>query len=142
MATAKLPEAAKALVVQRLAAFDSPSDVVEVVKKEFGISVSRQSVEFFDPTKRAGKNLAPKWRAIFEQAREAFLRETATIGISHRVVRLRALQRMADKAEEMGNSEMVLKILRQAAEEVGGMYTSRREYTGLTPAVVAILPKA
>ncbi|MQX92772.1 DUF2280 domain-containing protein [Sinorhizobium meliloti] len=33
----------------------------------------------------------------FEETRKTFLEDTATIAISHRAVRLRALQRMADR---------------------------------------------
>ncbi|WP_084636401.1 DUF2280 domain-containing protein [Mesorhizobium sp. WSM3626] len=136
MATAKLPEAAKAFVVQRLACFDSPSDVAKAVNQEFGVVITRQSVEFFDPTKRAGKNLAPKWRTVFDEARKTFLHDIALIGISHRSVRLRALDRMAEKAMEQGKSELVLQALRQAAEEMGGIYTNRR---GLPPATVEVI---
>src|SRR5690606_32913826 len=51
------------------------------------------------PNKRAGRDLAKRWRAIFEETRKAFLEDTSKIGISHRAVRLRALQRIAEKAE-------------------------------------------
>ncbi|TPI54734.1 DUF2280 domain-containing protein [Mesorhizobium sp. B3-1-7] len=142
MAKAKLPEGAKALVVQRLARFESPSDVAEAVKQEFGIVIARQSIEFFDPTKHAGRNLAPKWRTLFEKTRETFIRDLTSIAVSHRTVRLRALQRMADKAEERGDGYLLLKLLEQAAREVGGMFTGRREFSpSPSPAVVAILPK-
>ncbi|MDU2882953.1 MAG: DUF2280 domain-containing protein, partial [Enterobacter sp.] len=32
----------KAFIVQPLACFDTPSQVVELVKKEFGLSITRQ----------------------------------------------------------------------------------------------------
>lgn len=41
----------KAFIVQALACFDTPSQVAEQVKKEFGLEVSRQQVESHDPTK-------------------------------------------------------------------------------------------
>lgn len=130
MARAKLSQAARTFVVQRLACFDSPSIVVAAVKKEFGIEITRQAVEAFDPTKRAGKDLAAMWRALFEETRKTFLEDTAAIGISHRSVRLRSLDRMATRAYEMGNFQLAAQILRQAAEEMGGVYTNRRELTG------------
>ncbi|MEN1613625.1 DUF2280 domain-containing protein, partial [Pseudomonas aeruginosa] len=39
----------KAFIVQALACFDTPSQVAESVKKEFGIEVSRQQIESHDP---------------------------------------------------------------------------------------------
>lgn len=87
-------------------------------------------VESHDPNKKAASGLAPKWRALFEETRKTFLEDTASIAISHRAVRLRALQRMADKAEGQGNMVLASSLLKQAAEEVGGSYTNRRELTG------------
>lgn len=130
MAKAKLSDEVKTYIVQALACFDSPSIVVAAVKKDFGLEVSRQLVESHDPNKKAASGLAPKWRALFEETRRTFLEDTATIAISHRAVRLRALQRMADKAENQGNMVLASSLLKQAAEEVGGAYTNRREITG------------
>ncbi|MGO8422277.1 DUF2280 domain-containing protein [Rhizobium ruizarguesonis] len=130
MAKAKLTDEVKTYIVQALACFDSPSIVASAVKKEFGVEVSRQLVESHDPNKKAASGLAPKWRVIFEETRKTFLEDTATIAISHRAVRLRALQRMADKAENQGNMVLASSLLKQAAEEVGGSYTNRRELTG------------
>lgn len=130
MAKGKLKDDVKTFIVQSLACFDTPSIVVEAVRKEFGATITRQSVEGYDPTKKAGSNLAEKWRLLFEETRKTFLEDTATIAISHRAVRLRALQRMADKAESQGNMVLASSLLKQAAEEVGGSYTNRRELTG------------
>ncbi|QHG70171.1 DUF2280 domain-containing protein [Ensifer adhaerens] len=130
MAKAKLSDEVKTYIVQALACFDSPSVVSGAVKKEYGLDVSRQLVESHDPNKRAASGLAPKWRVLFEETRKTFLEDTASIAISHRAVRLRALQRMADKAENQGNMVLASSLLKQAAEEVGGAYTNRREITG------------
>ncbi len=130
MAKGKLPEAVKTFIVQSLACFDTPSTVVDAVKREYGETITRQAVESYDPNKKAGANLSVKWRALFEETRKAFLEDTSKIAISHRAVRLRALQRLADKAETQGNTVVAASLLKQAAEEVGGVYTNRRELTG------------
>lgn len=130
MAKAKLSDPIKTYIVQALACFDTPSIVAEAVRKEFGETVTRQSIEGYDPNKKAGSGMAPKWKALFEETRKTFLEDTASIAISHRAVRLRALQRMADKAETSGNMVLASSLLKQAAEEVGGSYTNRRELTG------------
>jgi len=52
---AALRSEVKAFIVHALACFDTPSQVVEAVKKEFGVDVSRQTCEGHDPTKYAGR---------------------------------------------------------------------------------------
>nr|WP_318367972.1 DUF2280 domain-containing protein [Enterobacter sp.] len=59
----------KAFIVQSLACFDTPSQVVEAVKKEFGFTITRQQVESHDPTKANGKGLAQKWVDMFNGTR-------------------------------------------------------------------------
>lgn len=132
MAKGKLSMEVQTFVVQSLACFDGPSVVVEAVRKEYGETITRQSVEGYDPTKKAGAKLAAKWRALFEETRKTFLEDTAGIAISHRAVRLRALQRMAEKAEGQGNMVLAANLLEQAAKEVGDSYTNRHrlEHTG------------
>lgn len=139
----RLTNEAQTFVVQALACHDSPSAVVKAVKEEFGLTVSRQLVESYDPTKRAGRNLAKKWRDIFEATREAFLEDTAKIGIANKAVRLRMIGRIADRAETAGNSVVALQALEQAAKEVGDAFTNKRELMGaggapLVPAAVQI----
>jgi hypothetical protein len=141
MAKGKLSIEVQTFVVQSLACFDSPSVVAAAVKAEFGETISRQAVEGYDPNKRAGASLAAKWRALFEETRKTFLEDTSKIAISHRAVRLRALQRMAEKAEGQGNMVLAASLMEQAAKEVGDSYTNRREVTGkdgapLTPPVI------
>lgn len=126
----KLTSEQQTFVVQQLAMWDSPETVAKAVREEFGVTITRQAIECYDPTKRAGAKLAEKWKALFEETRSAFIENTAEIGISHRAVRLRALQRMQNKAEQQGNLALAKDILKQAAEEVGGALTNRRELTG------------
>lgn len=132
MAANKLDNEHKVFVVQSLAMFDTPNEVVKTVKEAFGITMAKQSIEAYDPTKRAGRDLAKRWRELFESTRAEFLKDTAAIGISHRAVRMRKLQRQVDLNEDRGNSQMVAALLKQAAEEMGDCYTDRRrlEHTG------------
>lgn len=55
---AALKPEVKAAIVQMLACYDTPSQVVEAVQKDFGITITRQQVETHDPTKVSGKTLA------------------------------------------------------------------------------------
>src|SRR5690606_13703918 len=104
--------------------------VAKAVKSDFGIDVSRQLVESYDPNKVAAAGLSEKWRHMFALTRKTFLEDTTGIAISHRAVRLRALQRMAEKAETQGNMALAANLMEQAAKEVGDSYTNRRELTG------------
>jgi len=125
-----IPDEAKRFIINALAAFDTPSQVVAAVKEEFGLDVTRQAVEAHDPTKYAGKNLATKWREMFDASRAGFINEATAVPIAHRSTRLRALYRMAQAAERKGNYPLAAALNKQAAEEMGNAYTNRREVTG------------
>jgi hypothetical protein len=126
----ELPDEIKRFIVQALACFDPPSVVASAVKDEFDLVVSRQKVHAYDPTKKAGEDLGAELKAVFESTRKAFLEETASIGIANRAVRLRKLDRIAQKAEASGNLVMVMGACEAAAKEVGGAFTNKREHTG------------
>ena len=129
---AALADNVKLRIVQALACFDTPSQAAKVVKAEFGLDVSPQQCEAYDPNKRIGQKLSKKYRLIFAETRKAFLEDTSQIGVSHRAVRLRTLQRLIDRAESQGNIGMVSQLLEQVAKETGDAYTNRHklEHTG------------
>jgi len=86
---AALPEPIKVFVTQALACFDTPSRAAKAVREEFGVEVSPQQCERYDPTKRAGATLSKKYREIFQRTREKFLNDTSGIGVSHHAARRR-----------------------------------------------------
>ncbi|MBD8571640.1 DUF2280 domain-containing protein [Pseudomonas syringae] len=116
----------KTFIVQALACFDSPSQVAEAVKANFGVTVSRQQVEIHDPTKRSSKGLAKRWVMLFEDTRANFRQTMVEVPVANRAYRLRSLGRMLEEAEERGHIAQALKLLEQAAKECGDMYTVRR----------------
>lgn len=130
MAQKKYSDDVKTRVVQSLACFDPPSVVVKTIKADLGVDITAQAVEGYDPNKVAGKKLSKRFRELFDATRKAFLEDTATIAISHRAVRLRALQRMAEKAETQGNMVLAANLMEQAAKEVGDAFTNRRALVG------------
>lgn len=127
---AALKEEVKLAIVQALACFDTPTQVVEQVKQEFGVTLPRQQVGGYDPTKPSGKKLSKKLREIFSATREAFLADISTIPIAQQAYRLRVLQRNLERADSRGNAAMVSTLLEQAAKELGGSFTNKREVTG------------
>jgi hypothetical protein len=126
MAQQMLSDEVKRFVVQQLAMFETPSEVARSVKDEFGIEVSRQSVEAYDPGKRAGAALSQEFRELFAATRETFNADTASIGVTHKVVRLRTLARLIEKAEGRGNAVLVASLLEQVAKECGDAFSNRR----------------
>ena len=126
----KLTDEARTFAVQSLACFDPPGEVAAAIKREFGLDVSPQGVEAYDPTKRAGRRMAGKWRTLFAATREAFLRDTAQIGVANKAMRLRVIGRIVAQAETRGNHALALQGLEQAAKEMGNAFSNRRELSG------------
>ena len=116
----------KLFIVKALASFDAPTEVCRQVKEEFGIEVSRQQVSSYDPNRRIAKDLSAKWRAVFERTRKAFLDDVSTIPIASQAFRLRAMQRMFERAQAQGNLVLSAQLLEQAAKEAGGAFTNRQ----------------
>lgn len=127
---AVLTDEAKVTLVQSLACFDTPTQAVEAVAQAHGIKIERMQAGKYDPTKPGGRNLSPKLKALFAATREKFLDDVSTIPIAQQAYRLRVLQRNLERADQRGNAAMVTSILEQAAKELGGAFTNRRELTG------------
>jgi len=127
---AKLTEPQKLFIVKALACFDSPTRVANSFREEFGIELSRAQVAKYDPTKAAGGEMAAKLIVVFDETRKAFKEGAGEVPIANKAVRLRSLNRMFEKAEGQGNMVFAAQMLEQAAKEVGGMFTNRRELTG------------
>lgn len=124
---AALKDEVKAFIVQALACFDTPTQVADAVKEEFGLEVSRMRVAAYDPTKSTGRDLSKKWRAIFDEARRQFLEQTAAIPVANQAYRLRVLDRLVTKTERQGNTALTAQLLEQAAKETGGSFTNRQK---------------
>lgn len=130
---AALSSEVKTFVVQALACFDTPSQVVEAVHKEFSLSITRQQVESHDPTKANGRGLAQKWVELFNETRKRFQTELSDIPIANKAYRLRALDRMMTKAESMRNMALAATLMEQAAKEVGDAYSNKQKVEHTSP---------
>lgn len=130
---AVLKNEVKRFIVQALACFDPISEVAESVQKEFGLKITKQQIESHDPTKVSGKNLAQKWVDLFNTTRERFQNEISDIPIANKAYRLRALDRMATKAETMRNYNLTAQLIEQAAKECGDSYTNKQKLEHTSP---------
>lgn len=122
---ATLNNTVQAFIVQGLARYQTPTEVAESVSKEFGITVERQQVAKYDPTKVAGKNLAQKWKELFEECRAKFNEDILAIPIASKAYRLQVRQGVLEKALKSGNMVLVNDTLEQAAKEVGDIYVNK-----------------
>ncbi len=125
---AALKEPVKIFIVQALACRDTPQEVAEQVLQEFGVKVDRKQCQSYDPTKAAGKNLSKKFINLFNETREKFDAGMIDIPITQKYYRLKQYQKQLERNAK--NVVMSLKILEQAAKDVGGQFTNRQEITG------------
>jgi hypothetical protein len=129
MAARRLINDIKVMIVTQLACFTAPAAVRDMVEKEYGFAPPLTTVLYYDVT-TAGSQVAPRWRKLFEKTRETYLAEVSRVPIMHKAYRMWQLQKLLEKEWERSNLVAVLAVLKQAAEEEGGVFTNRRELTG------------
>ncbi|RSE88604.1 DUF2280 domain-containing protein [Achromobacter denitrificans] len=137
---AKLNDVHKRVIVQALACWDTPTEVSDLLREQFGIDVPRTQVAQYDPTKVAGKGLAKKWVDLFHATRDAFRAEAAKIPIAEQSFRLRALGKIYERHMQRGNVVGAAAVLEQAAKESGGMFTNKRELSGPGGGPIPMMP--
>lgn len=125
---AALKEPVKIFIVQALACRDTPQEVADLVKQEFGIQIDRQQCSSYDPTKQRGKNLSKKFVELFHKTRADFDAGLIDIPIANKHYRLKQYQKQLER--NVKNTVMSLKILEQAAKDCGGQFTNKQEITG------------
>jgi len=126
MAANKLSDKAKFFVLKRLAAFEKPTEIAEAVKAEFGVDMSRQNVEFYDPAKNSV--LGKQWLEFWVSERKKFIEEVDAQPLQHLAYRQKVRQRALDQSGR--NPKMMLQIADSAAKDAGGAYTNKTEVTG------------
>lgn len=122
---ATLKEPVKIFIVQALACRDTPQEVADAVKQEFGIQVERMQCAQYDPTKTSGRNLSKKFRALFEETRAKFDEGLIDIPIANKHFRIKQYDKLLVKNSK--NTVMSLKIMEQAAKDLGGQFTNKIE---------------
>lgn len=126
----RLPDIIKAVIVAKLACFETPTAVAEDIFAEYGVKVAPQVVEGYNPDRYAGRDLSLRWRSVFVATRKQHIEDQARIGTAHRNTRLSKLDRYVQRMEKSGNLVAAAGMLEQIAKEVGDAYTNRRELTG------------
>ncbi len=137
--SSKLDDIHKFFVVQKLACYDTPLEVANALKLEFGIEVTPQTMEYYNPTRKAGKALIKRWADLFEQTRADYLANAQNyIPIANKTVRLGEMQKAYRAHKDRGNWVQALEVLEQVAKEVGEAFTNKRELTGKDGAPLTI----
>lgn len=127
---ATLNQKHKFFIVRSLAQWNTPTETVELVQQEFGIAISRQQCEAYDPTKRTGQNLSKVLADEFHKTRDQFRKNTDEMPLANLAVRLRHYENLLNNQQNKRNPILQLTILKQVAEDVGGKYTNKTELTG------------
>ncbi|TCB74169.1 DUF2280 domain-containing protein [Acinetobacter sp. ANC 4173] len=78
---ARLKKSEKVFIVRSLAQFMTPTEVARDIKEKFGIDVTPQQVEYYDPTKVAGANLAQELVDLFNEARKEYIAQPLKMSI-------------------------------------------------------------
>lgn len=133
MAEGKLETVHQVFIIQQLAVFERPKDVQDALKQKFDIEISLPGVVYYDISNPV---LPKKLKALFNAARNKFLKDSSKIPIANKSYRLSKLQRMFEAEESesprLQNKKAMRAILEQAAKESGDAFTNRQkhEHTG------------
>jgi hypothetical protein len=123
---AKLSHEVQAFIVQSFARWRKLSLIQKDVKAEFGITLDRRQIDFYNPESGGNKRLAKQWKNLFEETRRAYINGTVSVGIAHKSFRLDVLHRIAEEAEDRRNWGLLVEVLQIAAKEQGGLFTNQR----------------
>lgn len=115
-------------IVQKLARFDTPTQVAKAIKAEHGLDLSVSRVHLYDPTTKNGAAISEELKTLFHETRAAFLKDIDGIAGANKAVRLRRLDRMATAAEDRGNMALAAQLLEQMAKESGDAFTNRHKH--------------
>jgi hypothetical protein len=118
----------KVFIVQCFAAYKTPSEIAEAVNLEFKLKVSRQQVWKYSPD---NPQTSDQWKEMFKGLRERFVAQLELHGVTHKAYRMAELQDLYRQAKrQKGNILAAAQLLEQAAKEMGGLYTNKREHSG------------
>jgi hypothetical protein len=112
-------------VVTRLAHYQKSGAIARSLKEKYGIEISRQGIEWYDPTKRSSRPYDDEWTALFREERKKALQGIPDVSFADRTARLQALDCMARIKINAGDTREARACLEQIAREVGGYIRAR-----------------
>jgi len=125
----KLTDAMRRFIVTRLALYDLPSEVAEMLTEQFKVTITITAVRRYDPERN--NQCSKRWSDLFWVVRKNFHASTAEfVPTANKAVRLAYLDKAARSYLKKGNYFGMAKMLESIAKESGGSFTNRREVTG------------
>jgi hypothetical protein len=73
-----LPYEIRFFIVTQVARRRTPTEVARAVRENFGLKISKQRIEKYDPTKASGRELSKKWVSHFYTTRVRYDDELAS----------------------------------------------------------------
>jgi hypothetical protein len=116
-------------IVQRLARFETPTEVQKAFKADYGLTLSLPRILYYDPTGKQGAALSDELKALFQEEREKAKTHLDGIRIYHKAAQLRALDKALTLAESRGAVPIVISVI-EAAAKIAGTIVSKHEHTG------------
>ena len=117
--TTHLTDEHKTYIVRRLAAYESLGVIAQGLSQEFGITVPKPLIQYYDPERRMSRNLARRWRDLFWTTRKAFQEGLADVGANYPLVRIFWRGEMAQETWAAGKHSVANDILDSIAKEAG-----------------------
>ena len=121
----RLDSAHQAMMVKMNARRWSPQKVARWWQDNVGIKVSRQQVEYYDPTKMAGNMLSAPLVQLFMDERRRFDLSVDDIALSSKAARVQVLNDVAEQAMADGAYVLVMSAIEQIAKEVNDAYAGK-----------------
>lgn len=122
---ADLTEMQKRTIVTLLACYYTPAEVVAEMREQHDVDLIIQQVCKYDPTRSVFE--AGDWaRELFDQAREKYTHDIASIPAAQQAWRLNELGKGYKRAMKAKNQVLANQTLKQIAEELGGSYTNEQ----------------
>lgn len=129
---AELTEELKMEVVQRLARFQPPAEIVRGLKEDYGLECSVQQIVAYDPTRPAFRS-GERFIEVFKATRENFIKNTEDVPIANQGYRLQVLQSLLENHLKHKKLPEAARVVEQAAKEMGGLYAAIDKSKPLQP---------
>ena len=127
-----LDDAQKRFIVRRLACFASQVAVIAEFETEYKIKLTADHVSSYDATTKHGEGrMGQELQDLFTETRERYIQDEDAIPLAHRAFRVNWMTDMLLRNEKVQKSvSLQLKVLEQAAKEMGGMYVRHKVEAG------------
>ncbi len=138
----KLDDEQQRVVTGWLACCQTPTRVAEWVKLYFKVTLTRQAVEAYDPTKAMGVLLSPELREHFYAKRKEYFETLDAIPFRHKAVRLNRLEELWEIDRDRGNTVVARGHIELAREETQDLDGGGDGAAAALAELVALLRKA